>query len=113
MRKSNKYLSEYEHGLMRVRPLRLNGGEHMEMRGRRSARRDERKRQLRQIARLQRQLNEQRRKIDELEHIRDTVLRTSSGSATYEGTCAECSIGVIVREHDTLRCSSCGFRCHL
>ncbi len=98
---------------MGVRPLRSRGGWHMEIRGPRGARRDERERQLMQLARLERQIHDQRRKIAELERVRDTMMRLPSGSVSYEGTCAECGVGVIVRDHDSLRCTSCGFQCHL
>ncbi len=58
-------------------------------------------------------MTEQRRKIAEMERIRDAMLRTRSSSMAYEGVCAECGIGVIVREDDALHCTSCGFRCYL
>lgn len=84
----------------------------MRMRGRRDVQ-DDRQRQLQQLARLQRQITEQRRKIAELERVRDSILRAETGSLAYEGICAECGVGVVVRKGDSLRCTSCGFRCYL
>ncbi len=48
-----------------------------------------------------------------MEHVRDEMLRAETGSVAYEGTCAECGIGVIVRKNDSLHCTSCAFRCYL
>lgn len=98
---------------MSIALLSLHGGQHMRMRGRRDAGRSEKERQLQQLARLQRQITEQRRKIAELERVRDALIRTGTGSLSYEGICAECGIGVVVRENDSLRCTSCGFHYNL
>ncbi len=98
---------------MSVALLRSHGGQHMRTRGRRSAGRTEKERQLQQLARLQRQITEQRRKIAEMERVRDEMLRRGAGSVAYEGVCAECGIGVIVRKNDSLRCTSCDFHYNL
>ncbi|WP_227355033.1 hypothetical protein [Haladaptatus salinisoli] len=81
--------------------------------GSRTTRGDERRRQLEQLHRLQRQIDKQRRKIAELERVKNAVRTVPAGSMTYEGTCADCGVGVIVRTDDTLRCTVCGFRSYL
>jgi hypothetical protein len=81
--------------------------------GSRTARRDERRQEREQLIRLQRQIDKQRRKIAELERVKNTVRTVPAGTITYEGTCAECGVGVIVRTNDTLRCTVCGFRGYL
>lgn len=81
--------------------------------GRKTTRRDEQRQQIEELNRLQRQIDKQRRKIAELERVKNTVRTVPAGSITYEGTCAECGVGVIVRTDDTLRCTVCGFRSYL
>lgn len=66
-----------------------------------------------QIQRLEYQIARQQRRIAELERVRDAVRTLPTGAIEYEGTCAECGIGVVVRTNDTLTCTSCPFHCNL
>lgn len=59
--------------------------------------------------RLQKQLNEQRRRLAALERVIYKSRSESVTDGTIEGKCAQCADGILFHDGDRIYCRNCGY----